>query len=52
MNGLSWTDEMAIRLMWAGCHGDIARALGSTRNLAQNRHPLLLKAQLVAGFFR
>jgi hypothetical protein len=38
--------------MWMGSHSDHARALGSRRNLTQNRHPLLLKAHPVAGFFR
>jgi hypothetical protein len=38
--------------MWIGCHSDNARALGSRRILTQNRHPLLLKAYLIAGLFR
>jgi hypothetical protein len=43
---------MAIRRMWTGCHSANARALGSRRIVTQNRHPLLLKAHLIAGFFR
>ena len=38
--------------MRIGWHSDNARALGSRRILTQNRYPLLLKAHLVAGFFR
>ncbi|WP_229187341.1 hypothetical protein, partial [Bradyrhizobium oropedii] len=35
-----------------GCKGQpVVRALLAAR-LTQNRHPLLLKAKLVAGFFR
>jgi hypothetical protein len=52
MNSLSFVAEMAIRRMWIGCHSGNARALGSRRNLTQNRYPRLLKALLVAGFFR
>ena len=46
------SNEMAFKLTWMGCHSDNVRALGSRRILTQNRYPLLLKAQLVAGFFR
>jgi hypothetical protein len=38
--------------MRMGCQSGNARALRSRRILTQNRHPRLLKAQLVAGFFR
>jgi hypothetical protein len=31
-------------------HSDKARALNMSRNLTQNRYPLLLKLQLLAGF--
>jgi hypothetical protein len=50
MNALC-ANEMAIRRMWMACQSDNARALGSRRNLTQNRYPLLLKAHLIAGFF-
>jgi hypothetical protein len=43
---------MAIRLMRMGCHSGNARALRAGRILTQNRHPRLLKAALLAGFFR
>jgi hypothetical protein len=36
--------------MRKGWHDEDARAHCSRRILTQNRHPLLLKAQLVAGF--
>jgi hypothetical protein len=53
MNVLSGTGKMAIRLMRIGCHSGNARALrGKARILTQNRHPRLLKAALLAGFFR
>jgi hypothetical protein len=41
--------RMKMRTDW---HSSKARALGSSRILTQNRYPRLLKALLVAGFFR
>jgi hypothetical protein len=50
MNGLvSGADELIIRLMQMDWHDRDAR---NRRRLTQNRHPLLLKAQSVAGFER
>jgi hypothetical protein len=51
MKGLSGMDDLAIRLMQMGCQSGNARAPRAGRILTQNRHPPLLKAKSVAGFF-